>query len=109
MISKPTVELLNHTQLSMDWNGLAYIYKKDSDNSPSLQYACFHNNISLAWYIVEHDTDVHMDKDALGANPLQSVHHVQLDMINFFADELKCTVNVCDSDDRSPLYLVVEC
>ncbi len=78
-------------------------------NSTALRGACFNGNLDMVRYLIENGADIHIAKENNDTNLMVSVCHKHLNIVTYLVDELKCDVNICDNDGRSPLYDAVNC
>lgn len=77
-------------------------------NSTALRCACFHGNMDIFRYLVEHGADVRIAKERNDTNLILSVYRTHVKLVQHLVDDLKCDVNECDDEGRSPLYIAVD-
>ena len=85
----------------------AEVNHRTRTKSTPLRCACCNDNLDMARYLVSHGADVRINKDKHYTNLIASVFNGHLEMVSYLVEDLKCDVNECLDDGRSPLGAAV--
>ncbi|CAF4175783.1 unnamed protein product, partial [Rotaria sordida] len=88
-------------------HGNANINHLIKTHSTALRAACYHNNLEMVKYLIEHGADPHQSKKGNYTNLMLSAGRRYPIIVNYLVNELKCNINERDENGQTALYYAV--
>lgn len=76
-------------------------------HSTPLRAACYHNNLEMVKYLIEHGANPYQSKKGNFTNLMLSAGRRYPSMVRYLVDEIKCDVNEQDENGQTALYYAV--
>ncbi|CAF2575341.1 unnamed protein product [Rotaria sp. Silwood2] len=88
-------------------NGNANINHLIKTHSTTLRAACYHNNLKMVKYLIEHGANPYQSKKGNYTNLMLSAGRQYPAIVNYLVNELKCNINERDENGQTALYYAV--
>jgi ankyrin repeat protein len=89
-------------------HGNANINQLMKTHSTALRCACYHNNLEMVRYLVEHGANPHQTRQGNYTNLMLSADHKYPLIVNYLVNEVKCNINERDQYGKTALYHAVK-